>query len=319
VKIEGQAVAIKGASFGSMGDMASKGTGGGIVSSNAHGPTRFIAPGSMNVKIQGKNVQLLGDQMLNNCGPSGSPANAATMAGVLQGPVIAQADELGMLAEVQEICDTHCERKAAGNNSQNCIDSALFAKDTAAGYQRRIKSEVPYNMGTNPPSPYMSRSDPGRQTRNWRIPQSRRPDTVIVNNPSKPWLGDNIAAVVECKWGADAFGPGQERAYSRIAGGRNKMIVLDDGNCQCPDDGKPEPVPVPVPGRQPAAERRGSPQGGPSLQPVAAAVAALGIAAAAIAAVASAPVTAAAAAAVAVVGLLGFGASGPSGGGGDVI
>jgi hypothetical protein len=38
----------------------------------------------MDVKIEGKNVQLLGDPMLNNCGPSGSPANAATMMGVLQ-------------------------------------------------------------------------------------------------------------------------------------------------------------------------------------------------------------------------------------------
>jgi hypothetical protein len=84
VKIEGNAVAIRGASFGSQGDIASKGTGGGLVSSNTHGPTKFIGPGSMNVQFEGKNVQLLGDPMLNNCGPSGSPANSATLAGVLQ-------------------------------------------------------------------------------------------------------------------------------------------------------------------------------------------------------------------------------------------
>jgi hypothetical protein len=77
-------VAIRGATFGSMGDVASKGTGGGIVSSNVEGPTSFVGPGSMDVKIEGKNVQLLGDPMLNNGGPSGSPANAATMMGVLQ-------------------------------------------------------------------------------------------------------------------------------------------------------------------------------------------------------------------------------------------
>ena len=36
----------------------------------------------MNVKIEGKNVHLLGDPMLNNCGPSGSPPNTgATMQG----------------------------------------------------------------------------------------------------------------------------------------------------------------------------------------------------------------------------------------------
>lgn len=84
VKIESKAVALRGASFGSQGDIASKGTGGGIVSANAHGPTKFLAPGSRDVRIEGKSVQYLGDQMMNNCGPSGSPANAATMMGVLQ-------------------------------------------------------------------------------------------------------------------------------------------------------------------------------------------------------------------------------------------
>jgi len=84
VKIEGQPVAIQGASFGSSGDVASKGTGGGIVSSNVEGPTKFIGPGSFTVKIEGKNVQLLSDPMMNNCGPGGSPPNAATMMGLKQ-------------------------------------------------------------------------------------------------------------------------------------------------------------------------------------------------------------------------------------------
>lgn len=85
VKMEGQPVAIAGAMFGSSGDIASKATGGGVVSSNAEGPTKFLAPGSLDVKAEGKNIQYLGDQMLNNCGPSGAPANSATMAGVLHG------------------------------------------------------------------------------------------------------------------------------------------------------------------------------------------------------------------------------------------
>jgi len=84
VKIEDNTVAIQGASFGSMGDMASKGTGGGMLSSNTHGPCKFISPGSMDVKIEGKNVQLLTDMVTNNGGPSGSPANAATMMGAIQ-------------------------------------------------------------------------------------------------------------------------------------------------------------------------------------------------------------------------------------------
>ena len=82
VKIESNTVAIRGASFKSMGDMASKGTGGGLISANTHGPAKFITPGSLTVKIEGKSVHLLGEPMLNNCGPSGSPPNTgATMTG----------------------------------------------------------------------------------------------------------------------------------------------------------------------------------------------------------------------------------------------
>ncbi len=77
VTIEGKAVAIKGATFGSMGDIAAKGTGGGLVSANVEGPTAFVAPGSMDVKIEGKNVQLLGDATTNN---NGSPPNASAPA-----------------------------------------------------------------------------------------------------------------------------------------------------------------------------------------------------------------------------------------------
>jgi hypothetical protein len=88
VTVEGKAVAIKGATFNSMGDMASKATGGGLVSANTHGPTKFVGPGSMDVKFEGKNVQLLGDPMLNNCGGSGSPPNSATLLGVIQGPLL---------------------------------------------------------------------------------------------------------------------------------------------------------------------------------------------------------------------------------------
>ena len=65
VKVKGKPVAIRGATFKSMGDVASKGTGGGLISANTHGPTKFISPGSLNVKFEGKNVHLLGDMALS--------------------------------------------------------------------------------------------------------------------------------------------------------------------------------------------------------------------------------------------------------------
>lgn len=102
VKVEGNTVAIQGSSFGSSGDIASQGTGGGIISNNVEGPTKFIGPGSFDVKIEGKNVQLLGDPMMNNCGPAGSPANAATLAGLAQPP---GAVPVPVSAECQEAAD----------------------------------------------------------------------------------------------------------------------------------------------------------------------------------------------------------------------
>jgi hypothetical protein len=83
VKIEGKKVANKGTTYKSTGspDAASKGTGGGVVSSTEEGKTEFTAPGSSNTKMEGKNVQLLSDAMTNDDKDGG-----ATLPGNVQGP-----------------------------------------------------------------------------------------------------------------------------------------------------------------------------------------------------------------------------------------
>jgi hypothetical protein len=133
VEIEGNAVAITGASFGSMGDVASKALGGGLVSMNCEGPTKFLGPGSMTVLIQGKNVQLLSDQMFNNNGPSGSPPNAATMQGLLQAAGIAGTAQSGDLkcGEVGEYGD---QKDRSGHNKyhRDHIPSKAALKERAA-------------------------------------------------------------------------------------------------------------------------------------------------------------------------------------------
>ncbi len=111
VTIEGQPVAIRGSSFGSMGDVASQGTGGGLISNCTQGRTKFLGPGSMNVFIEGKNVQLLGDPMLNNCGPGGSPANAATMLGLLQAPGPMFLDGAKVLEDIAKKCNDEVNKK----------------------------------------------------------------------------------------------------------------------------------------------------------------------------------------------------------------
>lgn len=124
VKIEGNPVAIGGASFASQGDMASKGTGGGLVSSNTHGVTKFIMPGSFTVKIEGKGVHLLGEPMLNNCGPSGSPPNAATMQGAIHAPAGPPLTAEELLQNIANDCDkevspTH-EKGSQKGNKKSC-------------------------------------------------------------------------------------------------------------------------------------------------------------------------------------------------------
>ncbi|MCY1010524.1 DUF4150 domain-containing protein [Nannocystis pusilla] len=129
VMVEGQAVAVKGASFNSVGDAASKATGGGLLSANTHGPTKFAGPGSMNVKFEGKNVQLLGDPMLNNCGPSGSPPNSATLLGVIQGPLL-------VVVEGNETCPD-CKQtghKLEESNSTKGEAASLESTLKAAGF-----------------------------------------------------------------------------------------------------------------------------------------------------------------------------------------
>ena len=130
VTIAGKKVAVKGATFTSTGDMASKGTGGGLVSANTHGPARFAGPGSMDVKIEGKNVQLLGDPMLNNCGASGSPANAATLMGVIQASGMVTAVETGQCP----ICEkSHGELKETPQTRTDASALAAAFKGQIAG------------------------------------------------------------------------------------------------------------------------------------------------------------------------------------------
>jgi hypothetical protein len=121
VTIEGNAVAIMGCSFGSMGDVASKGTGGGLISMNCEGPTKFIAPGSLTVQIEGKNVHLLSDVMSNNNGPGGSPPNAATMMG------LSQADQ-AKIDEVKDLlCKEFCKEIEEGWESSRKLERRLAA------------------------------------------------------------------------------------------------------------------------------------------------------------------------------------------------
>jgi Domain of unknown function (DUF4150)/VRR-NUC domain len=240
VKIEGNFIAITGASFDSIGDIASKATGGGVVSNNCEGPTKFISPGELSVKVQNKFVQFLGDQMLNNCGPAGAPPNSATMQGEVQAPVVVltldQAEGL--------LCQVFCECKAeapakkyespagiaigrfdgpslgAGASPGKSMNQACVEKKLNDDYKNtNLKPEQSYDMSTNPPSPIAERAA-----------GSRRPDVIRVINPKLPAVKGNID-VFEMKFPGDSYGEGQEKAYNEIAG--KPPRTLDSKSCKC--------------------------------------------------------------------------------------
>jgi uncharacterized Zn-binding protein involved in type VI secretion len=148
VLIEGKRVAVKGATFGSVGDIASKATGGGVVSAAAEGATAFVGPGSMDVKIEGKNVQLLGDPMLNNGGPGGSPPNAATMVGVVQDSMLTavQGDEPcalcssshGVEGMLRESAATQADAQHVWNLARRAVDQASASSAKPVKWQKML-------------------------------------------------------------------------------------------------------------------------------------------------------------------------------------
>jgi len=116
VKFEGKKVAIKGSYFMSQpsADVASQGTGGGIISAKTQGKTEWLAPGSMDVKAEGKNIQLLGDAMGNN---GGSPVNAATMKEL--------QDAIG--ADVaKDLCDAVCKHYGSGYGQSKAAEEEFI-------------------------------------------------------------------------------------------------------------------------------------------------------------------------------------------------
>jgi hypothetical protein len=242
VFIEGKKIAIKGSYYMSRPspDVASKGTGGGIVSSSTEGKTEFAAPGSMNVKAEGANIQLLGDAMTNN---GGSPANAPTLPGNQQAPsglTLWQHELLCSIfceclgqwqahhgevpigvtdSELESIYDPEFESPARARRfeRQGCVEQQLREHNDPS-----IVPEQRYDMSQSPPLP--GEGGPGRI-----------PDVVMLAAAGPP-SGTNITAVVEMKFPGDDYGPGQRQAYQRIAQENNPDAVfvhMDKDVCEC--------------------------------------------------------------------------------------
>lgn len=268
VKFEGKAVAIRGASFKSQGDMASKGTGGGLVSANTHGPTKFIGPGSMNVKVEGKNVHLLGDPMLNNCGPSGSPPNSATLAGVIQGIATPGfAAELGDKELADELCQAACDAMhnpdPDARTRQHQMASHFSKKDKDGKvahpwYQPssdRIAPEVsqviPSQQGggmttlTSQSGRTMASGSPAPQSMMAAMAKSTDANPVtrwdfVVPGSNGSVANSEISKYIEVKFPDDKLTKNQKLAKRRMtATERSKRVVMHpEKDCECTQNGK---------------------------------------------------------------------------------
>ena len=160
------------------------------------------------------------------------------------------------------LCHTFCKcrqigvaTKAGRVQRQRCVqqrlDLANAASKMESGAPTEYRPEQPYDMTTEPPSPIMDYDDPlepHSSIRQWirdvwpskgKTYQSgdvRRPDVVIVNDPSQPPVQSNIKTVVEMKFPGDRYGPDQEDDYIEIAGSPSKFAHLGAAECGCGDD-----------------------------------------------------------------------------------
>ena len=248
----GMMIAIKGSEF-SVSNGDNPGVAGGVKSGTFMKESTWITY-SFDVKMDGGNACRLADKKFQN------HENTVDAAGVAQAPVEARA-ELFVICKLVCKCNAAPIPSASGKSDlrQECVKLGLQALDSATFDKSTMKPEISYNMTTRPPSPLMHRGGNGLESsRYWQgqaqnIPgyrpglgMVRRPDVVIVRNPSLPPVQSNLKAVVEIKFPGDPRDPDQIADYGDIAGDPNKVVELNTQECDCPRP-QPEPVRVPVP------------------------------------------------------------------------
>jgi hypothetical protein len=142
---------------------------------------------------------------------------------------------------------------------QVVMSTAIRVDEYIADFYWQYKAEVTFDMfasiqsrGTIPPTPFLSSdlsAGPGRRHSLNPFPKgmvpgsTRRPDVIIVKNPSDRWPGrgtvdrenaahvDNLMRVVEVKYPGDTWGQNQANDYRKISGGKERFSVLDVRDC----------------------------------------------------------------------------------------
>ena len=203
-------------------------------------------------------------------GYSGSSAPGNTSSGDGQTTVVGLNNRLSGKDE-EVLCGVMCPcsrigvatrpmRNGARIMRQKCVEQRLNAMNESSiaqfGAPTEYRPEVAYDMSPKPPAPpvpIMSEEDslaphnsmvrwiidnwPGgmkgyRAGKDAGLEQIRRPDVVIVQDPTQPPVQSNIKTVVEMKF-EDEYRDRQRDAYVRIAGGDKKVVTLRPADCGC--------------------------------------------------------------------------------------
>ena len=125
-------------------------------------------------------------------------------------------------------CNLNPQISSTGQRlKQQCVSNRLKVADAALKGHSYLKAEVSYNVATQPPT-LLPAPDPGPDDDTDRRPgyKRRRPDVVIVKDPSKPPTADNIDRVIEIKFPGDRPGRDQLKEYGLIAG-RSKVKLIN--------------------------------------------------------------------------------------------
>ena len=161
-------------------------------------------------------------------------------------------------------CDAlHDGGKDGKQGKQGCVAGRLQALDQPLGHRSPYRQGISYDMTQSPPAPLMDSGTaakghpylPGwlrmyRGTAPKHAPPFkagqgliRRPDVVIVHDPSRPPTQDNIRQIVTMKFPPDTISTVQVDACRKIAGDRATLKILAPGECEC-ERGEPEPTGV---------------------------------------------------------------------------
>jgi hypothetical protein len=223
----------------------------------------------------------LGD--IHDFGSSVCPCPPSTIDDVLD-EINALGEEVhsNLMCKIMCCCRQEPNRNRSGGPLyQNCVDQVVHNADRALGYESIYKSEISYNMHKadenqgpeNTPTPFMHRvngQDTTERSHRWQsrtqsevegyqpgVGMVRRPDIIVVKDPTRPPYTDNVAEVIEMKFMDDLPMDAQRRKdYIRIAGDVSNLTEMKEGKeCKCLGDQKEtNQVPEMLPAYNPQQE-----------------------------------------------------------------